>query len=62
LPLYSSGVWQTRQFTRTPSRERNADLGGWDISSFTSSACPPPQELEALQAAAAGQFGRAPPG
>jgi hypothetical protein len=25
FPLYSSRVWQTRQFTRTISRERNAD-------------------------------------
>jgi Family of unknown function (DUF5996) len=42
--------------------EAGARLAEWDMAAFTSSACPPPEELEALQAAAAGQFGRALPG
>ena len=39
--------------------EAGAGLAGWDTTAFTSSACPSPEELGALQASAAGQFGRA---
>jgi hypothetical protein len=34
----------------------------FSLAGGTSSACPPPEDVEALQAAAAGQFGRALPG
>src|SRR5262245_40302509 len=39
--------------------EAGARLADWDTTAFTSSACPAPDELQALQATAAGQFGRA---
>jgi hypothetical protein len=42
--------------------EAGARLAGWDTSAFRSSACPNPDELRELQAAAAGQFGRVVPG
>ena len=41
--------------------EAGARLAGWDVAAFTSSGCPSPNELRDLQAAAAGQFGRALP-
>jgi hypothetical protein len=39
--------------------EAGARLAGWDSAAFTSSACPAPEELQELQATAAGLFGRA---
>ena len=39
--------------------EAGARLAGWDTIAFTSSACPSPDDLQDLQATAAGQFGRA---
>jgi len=42
--------------------EAGARLAGWDVTAFTSTACPSTAELRELQAAAAGQFGRALPG
>jgi hypothetical protein len=38
--------------------EAGARLAGWDTTAFTSSACPSRDELQELQATAAGQFGR----
>jgi hypothetical protein len=40
------------------SPSNGARLAGWDTFAFTSSACPNPDELRELQAAAAGKFGR----
>ena len=42
--------------------EAGARLADWDVTAFTSSACPSANELRELQAIAAGQFGRALPG
>ena len=39
--------------------EAGARLAAWDTSAFTSSACPSREELQELQATAAGHFGRA---
>jgi len=41
--------------------EAGARLAGWDVTAFTSSACPSPAELRELQTSATGQFGRAIP-
>ena len=38
--------------------EAGARLAGWDTAAFTSSACPTPDELQELQATAAGYLGR----
>ena len=42
--------------------EAGARLADWDVTAFTSSACPRADDLLELQASAAGQFGRALPG
>jgi hypothetical protein len=44
---------------RESAYEVGARLAGWETTAFTSNACPSPEELGALQATAAGQFGRA---
>jgi hypothetical protein len=38
--------------------EAGARLAGWDVTSFTSTWCPSPSQLQELQASAAGDFGR----
>jgi hypothetical protein len=42
--------------------EAGARLADWDVTAFTSNACPSADDLLELQASAAGQFGRALPG
>ena len=42
--------------------EAGARLADWDVTAFTSSACPSADDLLELQGSAAGQFGRALPG
>jgi hypothetical protein len=38
--------------------EAGARLAGWDVTSFSSTWCPSPSQLQELQASAAGDFGR----